>query len=230
VLLTPVDPPNLLPSIARQTAVSYRHEDLAVDDATVLGVALSEGLRRAVPKRQAEYIAGRWCAAVAIRSLEEGFAGQIESVERAPLWPAGFVGSITHTKSFAWAAVARTRDLRGVGVDAETIPSSGGVEAIKRVATSPDDDPAPEGDAVAEAIHYALLFSAKESLFKCLHPLVGKMFWYGDAAVAFVPGAGRFRATLKTELDAEFREGTTLEGSYSVGEGRVYTAVTVAPR
>ena len=39
----------------------------------------------------------------------------------APLWPAGLVGSITHTQGYAAALAARAGDFAGLGVDAERI-------------------------------------------------------------------------------------------------------------
>ena len=37
----------------------------------------------------------------------------------APQWPAGYAGSITHCAGYRAAAVARTREMLTIGVDAE---------------------------------------------------------------------------------------------------------------
>ena len=56
--------------------------------------------------RQWEFTAGRLCAVQAIRGLG-GSETEIPVGERGePIWPKGFVGSITHTQGYAAAAVA----------------------------------------------------------------------------------------------------------------------------
>ncbi|MCV6604473.1 MAG: hypothetical protein OIF34_04145, partial [Porticoccaceae bacterium] len=62
-----------------------------------LGIALPQRVSKAVPKRQAEFLAGRHCAALALKSL--GFENtEVQSGEnRIPHWPQGAVGSISHT-------------------------------------------------------------------------------------------------------------------------------------
>ncbi|MGZ3698130.1 MAG: hypothetical protein ACXWP5_08345, partial [Bdellovibrionota bacterium] len=79
-------------------------------------------LARAAPKRRAEFVAGRLCAAEALRAAGAaagaGAAIGIGST-RAPLWPAGFVGAITHTEGFVSAAVAPSASVGGVGLDTE---------------------------------------------------------------------------------------------------------------
>src|ERR1700716_1803425 len=84
--------------------------NLAAASAIPLGaearLRLPQPLRHAVPNRQREFLAGRLCAAQALRCLgadstHVGMAG-----DRAPVWPDGVVGSITHSGGFAAAAVA----------------------------------------------------------------------------------------------------------------------------
>ena len=40
--------------------------------------------------------------------------------DRAPQWPAGLVGSITHTVGYSAAVVARQGSLLSLGIDAES--------------------------------------------------------------------------------------------------------------
>ena len=63
---------------------------------------------------------GRLCAVQAIRGLG-GSETEIPVGERGePIWPKGFVGSITHTQGYAAAAVALRSEVITVGIDAET--------------------------------------------------------------------------------------------------------------
>jgi 4'-phosphopantetheinyl transferase EntD len=81
----------------------------------------------------------------------------------APLWPAGIVGSITHTDGYGAAVAASAADFAGLGVDAERV---GGVtpdlwprlfNAIERAGLEQLRDPAKAA---------TILFSAKEACHK----------------------------------------------------------------
>src|SRR4030081_3796126 len=58
---------------------------------------LPQALRHATQKRQREFLAGRWCAEKALQCLGAGSTHVAMAKDRAPIWPAGVVGSITHT-------------------------------------------------------------------------------------------------------------------------------------
>src|SRR5207245_224467 len=88
------------------------------DDAPLLP-AEAAVVAAVAPRRRREFAAGRWCARQALVRLGiEGFA-LLPSPDRAPRWPPGIVGSISHTSDYCVAVVARQRDFLGVGVDAE---------------------------------------------------------------------------------------------------------------
>ena len=63
------------------------------------GIACPERIYEAARRRQAEYFGGRLCAAAAL--AEHGCVGAPVGIGplAAPLWPAGFTGSITHTRT-----------------------------------------------------------------------------------------------------------------------------------
>ena len=61
---------------------------------------------KAVPKRINEFAAGRACARRALATFGMPGAVLLAAPDRQPLWPTGFVGSITHTAGFCAAAVA----------------------------------------------------------------------------------------------------------------------------
>jgi 4'-phosphopantetheinyl transferase EntD len=51
---------------------------------------------RAVPQRRAEFATARHCARNALAELEVAPAPILTGANREPVWPHGFVGSITH--------------------------------------------------------------------------------------------------------------------------------------
>jgi enterobactin synthetase component D len=226
VRLWPAPSPHILPSGIRSVAARFAYEDVPPWEAPDLGIPLPLELEDAVARRRAEYLTGRWCARAAVRSLLPEFQGQIGSRSRAPAWPPGIVGSITHTGAFACAAVAPARDAAGLGIDSETLGTAETIAAIRELAGAPGEGrPHPE---MADDLHYTLLFSAKESVFKCLFPVARRMFWYQDARVALCPANGTFRATLLVDLGPDLPRSRTFDGTYRVAGRVVHTAVVLS--
>jgi len=180
-------------------------------------------LARARDVRLREHRAGRFAAAEAL-----GDAGATEATvgvgaDGAPRWPAGFVGSITHTATFACAAVARGGRLRSLGIDSEPVLTEDALREIAPLLLVEGEEAWLRGE---ECLAMAtLLFSAKESLYKCLRPLAGVFFELTDARVEGLDGpGGRWRIRLLRELPG-FSRGLALSGRHHVAGGMVHTAV-----
>src|SRR5690606_27649753 len=75
-------------------------------------------------KRQCEYLAGRLCARHALWQLTGHASVPAVGEDRAPQWPAGIVGSITHSAGHAAALVAHAEHWRGLGLDLERLLSA----------------------------------------------------------------------------------------------------------
>jgi enterobactin synthetase component D len=74
-----------------------------------------------------------------------------------------------------------------------------------------------------------LVFSAKESLYKCLQPLTGVFFDFADAAVVEADvGQRTLRLRLLRRLSDEHDRGRELRASFSFSDGHVYTLVSLA--
>jgi enterobactin synthetase component D len=84
----------------------------------------------------------------------------------------------------AWAVAARTRDFLSLGIDAEALMSPESAEAVRATAfTSSEQRGRHFGPAT---LTETLIFSAKESIFKCLNPLVGEFIDFMDFELASV--------------------------------------------
>lgn len=119
----------------------------------------------AAPKRQRDFALGRFCAHAALVQM-----GRDEPVipvgpGGAPVWPAGIVGSITHTRGYAAALVAPQDRFHAVGIDAERI---GGVtEALMpRLFGAAEQEWLMALDAKKRVVAMTLFFSAKEAFYK----------------------------------------------------------------
>ncbi len=159
----------------------------AVDVAELLP-AEAEGLGRAVAKRASEYAAGRRCARQALAALGIVDFAVRRAADRAPIWPPGITGSITHTDGYCAAVAARQGRIIGLGLDTETV---GGVgpqlwPAIGLPAECDWLYRLPQAERAAAA---ALLFSAKESFYKCQYPVLARQLDFHDVRVS-VPSWG----------------------------------------
>ncbi|KUL47439.1 4'-phosphopantetheinyl transferase [Streptomyces sp. NRRL F-4489] len=187
-------------------------------------------VERAVPHRQREFGTVRNCARRALASFGIAPAPILPGPGRAPRWPDGIAGAMTHCTGYRGAAVARTTDIRSLGVDAEP--------------HAPIDDPGvlglvtlPEERAQLTrlAAHQPeicwdrLVFSAKESVYKAWYPLTGRWLGFEDAHLTLDPTDATFTARLLVPGPTlSGRPLTTFTGRWLIGSGLVMTAVVVA--
>ena len=95
----------------------------------------------------------------------------------APVWPAGFVGSLAHNEATAVAALARASDFRGLGIDIEPNASLG-ADLVALVAT-----PREIRRYAPRVVESRLLFVVKEAVYKALNPLDGRFLEFHDIEV-----------------------------------------------
>lgn len=198
---------------------------LGADDFQRAGIEQTASLQRSVPKRQAEYLAGRVCARAALLRLDgrEYVPGTHE--DRSPIWPAGIHGSITHGKGWAAAVVAAEGTCRGVGLDQETLIRDDRAERLaSEILTEAEMQRlAPE----RLGLTVTLTFSLKESLFKTLYPLTRQRFYFEHAEVLEWSRDGHARLRLLTDLSAEWRHGQEVSGQFSVQGDQLLSLVSV---
>ncbi|EKF74613.1 siderophore biosynthesis protein [Alcanivorax hongdengensis A-11-3] len=183
----------------------YQPERLLDDSFTRAGITLPASLAGAVAKRRCEYLAGRWCAREGLRSLGVDAVPEM-SRSRAPVWPEGTLGSITHSHGIAEVMVADNRYWHAVGLDTEQWLSVERANRLRRELLTPAELEQLAGlTPIQRANRITLIFSAKESLFKALYPLTGKRFYFQDAERR----DARSLTLLKT-LSADWKKGMTL--------------------
>ncbi len=173
----------------------------------------------AVAGRINQFTAGRVCARRALARL--GVDAQtpiLQGEDRVPIWPEGFIGSITHTDAWCAAAVARASEVRAVGIDLE--PATPLKESVVTRICTP-----AERQWLSEASEPGLLakviFSAKEAVYKCQYSLTREFL--GFHALALHLGDGLFDAVFQQDV-ADFRQGDGISGRYIIENGVVATA------
>jgi 4'-phosphopantetheinyl transferase EntD len=160
-------------------------------------------IAHAVSKRQAEFSTGRVCARAALASLGIAPGPLMPGTDRCPSWPAGVVGSITHADTICVVAVARAADVVSLGIDVESaLPLDSDLEPLVCTRTERrwlDGRASDERGAWSK-----LIFSAKESFYKCQYPRTGLALDFLDVELCIDPTATTFSAhTEKSAIAAE---------------------------
>lgn len=181
------------------------------------------------PARQREFAAGRACARRAMRELGAPDGPVLRGVRRAPLFPDGVVGSITHTSGFCAAAVARSASFAGVGLDAERDEALS-ERAAARIC-SPGELAALRALPGRRPEHWAaVVFSAKETVYKAYFPLTAFFIGFRDAVIALFPeadDAGRFEARLLRRDAPDAAGQRQFAGRYASDGARVITGLVI---
>ena len=172
----------------------------------------------AVPKRQAEFAAGRRAARAALAAVGVECAALPVGSDRAPIWPGGTIGSISHDGDLALAAAFLREHAQSVGIDlteAAALPDGVREQVLRH-----------PGEAGLDELEARSAFSAKETLFKALSPHVGQVFGFSAVLVRPDLRSGTFEARLLHAL-GPFSEGTIWRGGISVAGDRLLTAMAI---
>lgn len=126
------------------------------------------------------FSSGRRAARCALGEL--GVRGQpVLARGRAPLWPTGVVGSITHSATLAAAVAGHAANWAGVGADL-TPQSRVSARVAQRVLLPAEREALPSNE------WRTAIFSAKESVYKAVNPLCGEFLAFRDVRVTVVDG------------------------------------------
>jgi len=208
------------------------HGDDAIQDAPLYPEEAAL-MTRAVAKRRREFSTVRACARRAMEKLGVPPQPIVTGASGAPRWPAGLIGSMTHSDGYCAAALARATDLASLGIDAE--PASPLPEDVVSYVFLPTE--AERLRRLAEdrpAIHWdRILFSAKESIYKAWFPLTAKWLDFAEADIELLADPdGRPHGRLRAELLVPGpwvggRQLQWFEGRWSLQRGVVTTAIVV---
>ena len=186
----------------------------------------AEDIAHAAPARQREFAAGRACARAGLARLGLDAGALRRGASRAPIWPEGVVGSITHCSDFCAAAVAPRAFARSVGLDAER---QGRVtpRILARITTEGERAALaarPAGDAAPDRGTH--VWTAKEAALKCLAVALGEMPGPREVEVVLSEQGDRFEARVRSTRFA--RAAPTLRGRHAQ-QGSLVVAATWWP-
>ncbi|WIY23443.1 4'-phosphopantetheinyl transferase family protein [Parasedimentitalea psychrophila] len=211
--------PLLQPDVA--LAVTDPQGRLAVPFATELACLSAN----AVAKRQREFAAGRAAAHAAMADLGHRPQAIVIGKNRAPLWPEGLTGSITHSRSCAIAIVARNRDVLALGIDVEEDRPL----ADKLLPAICSDAEQEWLMAQANPGQLAkLIFSAKEAAYKCQYSVSQRYFGFDGLELALDLAQGGFQARFTAD-QLPFVRGDVIDGRFAIGAGVIVTLAELRP-
>jgi 4'-phosphopantetheinyl transferase EntD len=149
-------------------------------------------------KRRREFSLGRDLARRALAQLGiEGFA-LLSDADRVPRWPEGVVGCISHCAGCCAVVATKRGRILSLGLDVERAePLKDALLAricIPRELERARELTPPEGVDWGK-----LVFSAKESAYKCYFPLARTLLGFRDVEIEFSADASRFNARLLRE-------------------------------
>ena len=179
--------------------------------------AVPFGTEKFSPIRMRRFRMGRAGAKRAMASLGVSPESLPVGRDRAPVWPKGVVGSISHTEDVSIAVVARSEDFPAVGIDIEQsaeispdqaamIATPGELGAAKVSGTDPG----------------LLLFSAKEAVYKCISRDIGRFIDFRDVVLEVDENSRSFRIAWSV-LPAVYAIREDVIGHYFIDAGNVIT-------
>lgn len=210
-------------------ASHFDHRPLSDAEFARYGVPLPSNIQRAAHKRRAEFLAGRLCAQQALLMLNGTVGIPAIRQDRAPQWPQGCIGSITHSDRWAAALVAQYDKYIALGLDIERCLSiSDSRKLADGILTAGEHSRWAQLPSEQFSLMVTLTFSLKESLFKALYPLVGKRFYFEHAElVDWNMTTGTARLRLLTNLDSEWQAGRELETYFCQVDEHIMSLVVV---
>lgn len=188
----------------------------------------ASSLNRAVIKRKAEFFAGRYAAQQAMKKLKVEKTTVGIGQHRNPIWPAGLVGSITHTTSQAICVIARNTDYKSLGIDLADQISIVTANNIKDCIIQTHEVEALSKLPLPFEKSLTLAFSAKESLFKALYPHVGFYFEFHAAEICEIEiKTHTFLMRLTQDINNFLVKNMVFKGHFEIQSDTIFTSIFI---
>ena len=179
-------------------------------------------------KRRDEFTLGRICAHRALSRFDlESVPILRNSETREPCWPNSVWGSITHSAGFAAVAVGLKKEINGIGIDLESFSSSLDIKISRHVCVESELEwlESLSTKQARRALH--IIFSAKESIFKCLYPRIKTYFSFKDAEVSVNDEENKFSFKILKSFPCKIQQDFPQNGRYSEIDKMLLTSVYI---
>jgi 4'-phosphopantetheinyl transferase EntD len=184
-------------------------------------------IANAVDKRRREFLAGRTYAREALAEFGLSPFPILAGPSRAPRWPPGFVGSISHSNSVCAVIVARASEIWSIGLDVDgdgpldteltsLVCGSGDLRDQDQVQQLTGIDPAK------------LVFVAKEAFYKLYNPLTASFLEFSDVEIRIDPVMQSFSAHLIEPSRPSFAGRRNIAGRFHSQAGTLIAVAVLA--
>jgi 4'-phosphopantetheinyl transferase EntD len=194
------------------------------DDFEALFPEEQEAVGHCVEQRRRDFATGRLCARQALQTLGATRAPIMIGPDRAPVWPEGFVASLSHSAGLCAAVAAPARSARAIGLDVEWVP---GVDATLLDTIATPGEISTHRSEMTLSTLAACLFSTKEAVFKAYNPVTAAFLQFLDIGVALDVGRCAFRAELTNPSLPRLFGARRIDGRFAVAGGYVIALASV---
>ena len=179
-------------------------------------------------KRRTEFTQGRIYAHKALSRFGLESDPILRNPEtREPLWPDSVCGSISHSEGFAAVAVGLKKEITGIGIDLENLSRSIDFNISRQICVD-SELKWLESLTNKQALHaLRIIFSAKESIFKCIYPCTKTYLSFKDAEVCINEKQKKFSFTIFKSLPGIKKKNYFHHGQYSEMEKMLLTSIYI---
>lgn len=119
----------------------------------------------------------------------------------APIFPIGFHGSISHTKSHCVVAVVRSNTISRIGIDIEEKAKYFEQHEWRLISTEIEREDAHLYPQLSMDQYVSVLFSTKEAIYKCVSGILVDELEFTDVVCRNQSGKSEFDVTVLRAID-----------------------------
>lgn len=184
-------------SLVRHFKCTFEARNFNCFSSKYFGIVVPENIKSSVLKRQAEFVAGRYCAKQCLYSLDIRELEVLIGSKREPIWPLNLIGSITHTDDIAECIVSSCPQINCIGIDTEILMDYGKAKKIQHFIINDSEHllfRKNKLNGITFEYFLTSVFSAKEAIFKGIYPHIETYIDFLDIEVIeFTQKSMKFR-------------------------------------
>lgn len=199
-----------------------------IDKIDTKSVSLSDGEQACYDQlktvRQREFLAGRYCARQSVSQIGRDLGALLWDNDGVPIWPTDLVGSISHKSQLCAAVISQSKLIESIGIDIEKNEplkhELWNLYCTKRELAWVMSHSNPNQ-------FVNLIFSIKESAYKCYFPLARLRLEFDDMEVSLAPEMnGKFTVVIARGCH-NGPDGKLLSGRYSMDSEIIVTGAVI---
>ncbi len=182
-------------------------------------------ISKAIEKRRYEFSSGRLCVKKALQKVEIDSCILKQGINGEPLWPDNVTGTISHSNSWAGAAVAIKNIVIGIGFDIETVGRIND-RMLKKIITDQEKNQLKRKNKQESGEYTALIFSAKEAFYKALSYKYTEALRFKDISIISNDDSPEFGILFSNKLKTFLKNHPAPFCRYFIHENNIFTAIT----